>query len=319
MAQKRSGHGPGPLVVLAAVAVLMLRLCLLKCNRAWGLAEPKNADGTWAAAAAKPRPADGIDWAMYMTQRGGAAFDPEAPDILYEDKLAMIWNTYAAGTHVPAFEQIGCAVTCHDPNKGGAAGTSYNYTRQDLAAKKYLTVQGQILDMWHWKLTRHNEQAKVDDQHVRYWLPVNDATSGSGGRAGDQGSEGYRTNPASNGKPTYKSRLTGYVSPLYAIAEVDTVRMTSAELDALPVGSRVSNVLTAPMTGNRAQIDGKAVYDAVAKVWTMEIRRRLVTGDDKDVQYDDMARTYKWGIGVFDNAQIEHSYSGVPLNFVFKR
>ncbi|MBA3889405.1 MAG: hypothetical protein H0X64_02645 [Gemmatimonadaceae bacterium] len=277
-------------------------------------------DGTWLAQAAKPTPAAETEWNAYMAANApaGGRFDPEAPQFLYEDKLALIWNTYAAATHVPEFETAGCAAACHDPSKGGKPGTTYNYARQDLAAKKYLTVQGQILDMWHWKLVRHNQQSKVDDQHVRYWAPVNDATAPSGGRAGDAGLEGYRTNPATSGRPTFKSRLTGHNNPFYAIAEVDTVRMTDAELAAMPAGTVVANVLTSPMTGNRAQIDGRGVHDNVAKVWTMEIRRRLVTGDDKDVQFDDRTRAYTFGIGVFDNAQIEHSYSGMPLSLVFK-
>ena len=62
---------------------------------------------------------------------------------------------------------------------------------------------------------------------------------------------------------------------------------------------------------------GRAVYDKVAQTWTLEIRRRLVTGDDKDVQFDDLARKYKWGVAVFDNAQIEHSVSGTPISLVF--
>ena len=55
------------------------------------------------------------------------------------------------------------------------------------------------------------------------------------------------------------------------------------------------------------------------KPWTYEIRRKLVTGDDKDVQFDDLNRTYKFGIAVFDNAQIEHSWSPALLRLVFKK
>lgn len=277
----------------------------------------KNADGSWSVSPAKPAPATGNDWAAYMASRGGANFNPEAPEFRYEDKLAMIWNTYGTTT-VPEFELTGCAAACHDPTKGGSPGTTYNIVRQDLAAKKYLTVPGQILDLWHWKLVRQNMNAKIDDQYVRYWLPVNDATAGDGGRASDAGAAGYRSNPAVNGRPTYKSATLGILPPLYSWAESDTLRMTDEEVAGLPVGTVVANMITSPLTGNRADIDARGVYDRVARVWTMEIRRRLVTGDDKDVQFSDLTKTFKWGVSVFDNAQIEHSYSGL-LSLVFKQ
>lgn len=276
----------------------------------------KNANGTWSVSPAKPRPTDGTDWAAYMAARGGASFDPEAPEYMYEDKLALIFNTYGAST-VPEFETVGCATACHDPNRNGSPGTTYNGTRQDLAAKKYLMQPGQILDMWHWKLVRQHAVGKIDDQYVRYWVPVNDATASNGGRASDEGAAGYRDNPAINGRPTFKSRTMGIMPPTYSIAETDTLRMTDDEVAALPPGTFVANMLTSPLGGKRADVDARAVYDRVAKVWTMEIRRRLVTGDDKDVQFNDLTRTYKWGVAVFDNAQIEHSYSGSPLSLVF--
>lgn len=279
----------------------------------------KNADGTWSTQPAKPRPTDGTDWAQYMAARGGAAFDPEAPEYAYEDKFAVIWNTYGSGT-VPQFEQAGCAVACHDPARGGLPGTTYNLTRQDQGAKKYLTTAGQILDMWHWKLVRHNMNSIVDDQFVRHWVPVNDASAANGGRASDAGELGYRSNPAVNGRPTYRSASYGTLPVIHSFAEGDTLRMTDAEVAAFPAGTRVANMITSTATGSRADVQGRAVFDPVAQVWTMEIRRRLVTSDaTNDVQFTDLARSYKFGLAVFDNAQIEHSYSGVPLNLVFRR
>lgn len=278
----------------------------------------KRADGTWAVAAAKPAPVDGTDWAAYMAAHGGAAFDREAPEFMYEDKFAVIWNTYGAGT-VPQFEQVGCAAVCHDPGRAGGPGTTYN-SRGDLAAKKYTTVNGQVLDMWHWKMVRHNMNSVVDDQYVRYWVPANDASAGNGGRASDAGNQGYTSNPALNGRPMYRSATGGILPSIFSWAVTDTVRMTDEEVAALPVGAMVANMMTSPVTGSRADIEGRAVFDPVAQVWTMELRRRLVTGDaTNDVQFTDLTRTYKFGVAVFDNAQIEHSYSGVPYSLVFRR
>jgi Ethylbenzene dehydrogenase len=278
----------------------------------------KNGDGSWSVTAAKPAPINGEDWQDYMARYGGAAFDREAIQFKYEDKLAVMWNTYGAGT-VPGFETVGCATACHDPTNGNNPGTTYNAARQDSAAKKYLTVNGQILDMWHWKLVRHNMNAIVDDQYVRYWVPVNDASAGNGGRASDAGDQGYGSNPAINGHPRYKSGVSGYLPAIYSWPSTQNVEISDAEAAGLPVGTQVANLITVPVTGSRADVMGVAVYNPVARVWTMEIRRRLVTADaTNDVQFSDLTRAYKFGIAVFDNAQIEHSYSGVPFSLVFR-
>lgn len=281
----------------------------------------KNADGSWAVSAAKPAPENGVDdWQTYMAKHGGTAFNSEAPENMYEDKVAMIWNTYVAATTVPEFETVGCATACHDPTKGNKPGTTYNYSRNDLAAKKYLTVPGQILDMWHWKMQRMNMNAQMDDQYVKFWLPVNDASAGNGGRSTDAGSPSpYRENPATSGRPTYKSLTQGILPSIYSFQETDTLRMTDAEVAALPVGTLVANMITQRTGGSRGDIDAKGYYDAVAKTWTLEIRRRLLTGDGNDVQFDDLSRKYKFGLAIFDNAQIEHSTSGSPLKLSFKR
>lgn len=278
----------------------------------------KNTDGSWSVAAAKPAPVNGENWQAYMARYGGANFDREAAQFMYEDKFAMIWNTYGAGT-VAGFETVGCAVACHDPRNGNNPGTTYNLARQDSAAKKYLTTNGQILDMWHWKLVRHNMNAIIDDQYVRYWAPVNDASAGNGGRASDAGNQGYASNPALNGHPRYRSSVGGYLPDIYSWPEGQNVEISDADALALPAGTRVANMITSPVTGSRADVVGVGVYNPVAKVWTMELRRRLVTTDaTNDVQFSDLTRAYKFGVAVFDNAQIEHSYSGVPFSLVFR-
>lgn len=277
----------------------------------------KNLDGTWSVAAAKPAPTNGQTWQQYMAARGGVNFNPEAAEYMYEDKMALIWNTYGAST-VPEFETIGCAAVCHDPANNGGPGTTYNGTQRNLAAKKYTNVAGQFLDMWHWKLVRQNMNGKMHDQYVRFWVPVNDATAGDGGRASDAGVVGYASNPATGGRPTFKSATRGILPPIYSWPTSDTLRMTDAEVLALPVGTMVANMMTTMPTLSGADVDGFGVYDAVLKQWTYEIRRRLTTADANDVQFTDLTRAYKFGLAVFDNAQIEHSYSGPVLSFRFK-
>lgn len=271
----------------------------------------KQSDGTWKTASAKPAPYPRWTWVEYM---GGSSFDEEGPDKLYEDKAAIIWNTYGAST-VPGFDNGGCAVLCHDPNNEFRPGTAYNYSDENKAAKKYTNAPSEIADMWHWKYVRMNQHNKMDDQYVRYWVP-NTGDPHEGGRTSDAGSGGYADNPAANGKPTYRNPASVTAPPFYILSSAK-VALTQEELTALPVGALIPNMITSGPTGLRADIDARGVHSG--SMWTLEIRRKLVTGDANDVQFNDLAREYVFGVAVFDNAQIEHSYSLTPLRLAFQR
>jgi hypothetical protein len=271
----------------------------------------KQVDGAWRKMPAKPLPADGTTWAAFM----GKAFNEEAAGYYYEDKLSIAWNTYGATTSA-AFEQTGCAGLCHDPSSGGAAGTTYFYSDQKRAAKKWTNAPSEIVDLWHWKLVRQNQEGKMDDQYVRYWT-VGDAGASEGGRASDAGASGYADAPAdAQGRPVYRGRS---IAPgLFSFPRADTVRLTAAELDGLPIGSMIASMMTSPLSGQRADIDARGFYNPNIKQWQYEIRRKRTTGDDKDVQFVDLTREYKFGLAVFDNAQIEHSWSPAVLRLTFR-
>ena len=52
--------------------------------------------------------------------------------------------------------------------------------------------------------------------------------------------------------------------------------------------------------------------------WTIEIKRALATGNDVDVQFDDLAKDFPFGVAVFDNAAIAHATSAGPVFLRFK-
>jgi len=270
----------------------------------------KQADGSWKSLAAKsPLPVAGVTWASYM----GGAFNEEDPlRFNYEDKLSVMWNTYGAST-VAGFEQSGCAVMCHDPSKANGPGTSYNYTTQQLASKKYTNAPAEIADMWHWKLIRGNQHAKADDQYVRYWVPGPTEAS-SGGRASDAGAAGYASNPAVAGRPQYRGPSSS--APPYYIFDNQKLLLTTTELNAMAVGAEIPNMITSGPTGFRADVDAKGLHNS--GTWAVEFRRMLVTGDPNDVQFDNLTRQYSFGVAIFDNAQIEHRYTPMVAKLVFK-
>ncbi len=207
-------------------------------------------------------------------------------------------------------------MTCHSPANGGQPGTTYYYGDENRAAKKYTNSPNEIADLWHWKLVRNNQHAKVDDQHVRYWVPGS-GEAAEGGRASDEGTSGYGNNPANpGGYPTYRGPEPGV--PPYYIFDSQKIALTDQEAILFPPGTEIPNMITAGPTGFRADIDGKAIHDPIARRWVMDIRRKLVTGDPNDVQFDDLSREYGFGIVVFDNAQIEHSYMTVVGKLAFE-
>jgi hypothetical protein len=272
----------------------------------------KQPDGTWTSLPAKtPLPQDGSNWSDYM---GSRLNEEDASRFNYEDKLAIMWNTYGPST-VAGFDQSGCSVTCHDPGKGGLPGTAYYYGDQNQAAKKYTNAADEIADLWHWKLVRNNQHAKLDDQYVRYWVPGSGGED-EGGRASDEGTSGYGGNPAGpGGYPTYRGPSA---VPPYYIFDNQKIALTDQEALLFAPGTEIANMITSGPTGPRADIDAKAIYSAATQFWTLEIRRKLVTGDPNDVQFDDLSREYSFGVAVFDNAQIEHSYMSIVGKLTFK-
>ena len=267
----------------------------------------KQSDGTWRVGAAKPFPYDGWSWPT--------PGNSELPQYMYEDKVALMWNTYGVST-VAGFDQGGCAVTCHDPAREFGPGKTYFYSDENRAAKKYTNAPGEIADIWHWKFVRMNQHFKLDDQFVKDWQPYT-GDPHNGGRSSDEGKGGYGDNPATNGIPTYRGR-TAMTAPPFYILDNEKQAVTAAELASLPAGAMIPNMITSGPTGYRADVDARGNYDAAQSLWTLEIRRKMITGDTKDVQFDNLAREYAFGVAVFDNAQIEHSYSSTPLRLRFQ-
>lgn len=270
----------------------------------------KQADGSWKVLAGKsPTPAAGVTWAEYMD----AGFDEEDPARFnYEDKLSIMWNTYGAST-VAGFEQSGCASVCHDPASNNGPGTTYNQTTQHLAAKMYTNAPAEIADLWHWKLVRTNQHAKADDQYVRYWVP-GPTGAGDGGRASDAGAAGYGSNPAVDGRPQYRG--PSLTVPPYYIFDNQKLALDATAAAAMAVGAEIPNMITSGATGFRADVDAKGLHSL--GTWGVEFRRKLVTGDVNDVQFNDLTRQYAFGVAIFDNAQIEHRYAPMVARLAFK-
>lgn len=203
----------------------------------------------------------------------------------YEDKLAVIWNI---DNSIAGFNQAGCMMVCHAGEAGKAFGN------------KYTSSPGEKGDVWHWKSVRTGPVGQADDQYVddaRWSETVPEAGRHSDPNLGG----GYKDNKNADGTaPAYMA--AGGANQGYWLLDSDKIPF----VDTFQPGDEVASILVAPLTGDRGELPAMARYEGGA--WTMELSRALVTGSDKDVQFSDQAQPYYFGVAIFDNASVRHSY-----------
>jgi ethylbenzene dehydrogenase len=78
----------------------------------------------------------------------------------------------------------------------------------------------------------------------------------------------------------------------------------------------VPGIVVAPFTGDRGDISARVTWKDGVR--TIVFWRKLVTGSEYDVQFDDMKKTYAFGVAVFDNAQVRHAFTPGVLKLVFE-
>jgi hypothetical protein len=220
-------------------------------------------------------------------------------NLWYEDKLAFIWPI---NNSIPEFEEDGCYTACHDGENEDVKPFGNKYTEEE----------GQMGDIWHWKSVRNLNQ--VHDQYVdstRYSEETKEA--------------GRHSDPSESGG--YKNNITEDKSgPAFMFGGEDFPRDGSPgailESEAVPfdpavfeVGDRVPGIIKSEFVGDAGDI--AAGWKWEDGMWTLEFGRKLVTGSEFDVQFEDLSATYYFGVAVFDNAQVRHAYHKNPAVFVF--
>ena len=213
----------------------------------------------------------------------------------YEDKMAMIWNISS-----PAFEAKGCMSACHT-----GQGKPYG--------NKYTDGAGERLDMWHLKGVRTGPVGQIDDQYADNTRYDKDKTPNAGRKSDPKTGGGYNDN-VSDDKKGPKFALKGNKpAPPYWIVDAEKEPLDDSKYKA---GDEVPGIIIAPFTGDRGDIALKSVWKDGA--WTHVIARKLVTGSEFDVQFNDLKKPYAFGVAVFDNAQVRHAYSLGVLKLQFE-
>jgi hypothetical protein len=220
---------------------------------------------------------------------------------VYEDKFALIWSI---NNSIKGFETTGCFVACH-------AGENPD---EKPFGNKYTASEGELGDIWHWKSVRNDGQ--VDDQFLdatRYSADTPEA-----GRKSDaKDSGGYADNVTEDKSgPAFTSPsidpATG--APGY-ILDSEKTPLDQAAADALPADSYIPGIIKSPIVGDRGDIS--AAWKWADGVWTIEFSRALTTRSETDVQFEDLAGTYYFGLAVFENAQVRHAFQNGSTPFVF--
>jgi hypothetical protein len=229
-----------------------------------------------------------------------------------EDRAALLWNTEDA---INGFEQNkqGCVAACHD----------------DVFRTDHSEERG---DLWQWMAGRTNPSTRVPDVGWMDDLSLTDigimTDEDTGSAVWDVNSfyahdDNASTVPFSAGdEPKWKEGITP-PNPdpegNFLFRDFDTFieDLNDFEDGAILPGYRLGR----PVDGqDRADIQAKGTYDVDEKIWTLEIQRKLVTGNEGDVSFDDMLDDYDFGISIFDNQDggVETHYQSELVTLVFE-
>jgi hypothetical protein len=218
-------------------------------------------------------------------------------NVYYEDKMAFIWPI-AEG--IRSFESKGCFTACHDGENEDVKPYGNKYTDEGMG------------DIWHWKSVRNVNQ--LDDQYLDS-TQYSPETPGAGRHGDPKDGGGYVNNDNEDKTAPMWMGPEGYPvdgSPGYIL---DTEKLPFDD-SLFVAGDMIGGVTTAPFEGDRGDLS--AGYHWEDGMWTVEIGRKLETGSEYDVQYDDLSKPYNFGVAVFDNAQVRHAYQYKSNELVFQ-
>ena len=256
-------------------------------------------------------PTKSLERQPWVKQPDGTWKQLKAPDstghenTYYEDKMAILWNI-----NTKDFDKKGCEVACHKARGGKVAGIA-----DKSPGRKFTDAPGQTLDLWHWKAVRTGPVGQMDDQYVD---DTKDPTKNEdwGRKGNDKTGGGYvdNVNKDKTG-PAWMNKTPSEENKYWVLDDQKT-----PFVDNFKPGDMVPGIVVAPFTGPRGNITAKGVWKN--GLWTVEIKRKLVTTGEKakeqDVQFDDPKKTYYFGVSVFDNTQINHVYHEGVHRLIFK-
>jgi hypothetical protein len=230
---------------------------------------------------------------------------------------------------VEGFGIAGCAITCH-------------------ADRMHTNGPNETVDMWKWHAAYDNAAGYMTDEFLDDTLVIGEKIKpGYSNFEIDKTWQSHKLDAANSDyinerKNTKTDEKDNYIGPLYyepdAVGD-DAYYLTAGEieegeavelstLDRLNDGSEIPVNYTVPgyiqerPFGSAGDIDAKGVY--IDEEWHLEIRRKLVTGNPDDIQFD-IAKIYRFSIAVNNDSRGSantgigqgHSISLVAKTFEF--
>ena len=178
---------------------------------------------------------------------------------------------------------LGCAGYCH-PNLTLSADPAKSQIG-DGVASMHTAVYGDMADLWQWTSTRSRPLNTLLDGYIDY------GEQSYNGRKLDEGSMPFEDNASMQPfRPRFVHRgdlaSGSYQQPGFATASLTrealvpiTAEMEFAEGVSLPF------YIGVPATGGRADVETAAQFDAERFTWTVEFRRKRLTGEATDHQF----------------------------------
>jgi hypothetical protein len=248
---------------------------------------------------------DGTKWGPLKELR---AFEEE-PRKADEDRLGIHWSI---NDSIKGFAEKGCQVICHDSGR---------FAKEE--SRMFTNSPTEFADQWHWKAARSNPIGYSDDK----WMDNKVLTKAQEPDRGERREAAHHGDAKGEGKLNYSDNKTKDKKPKFMHKRGKTGSYFLTKQDATPIdyskttfkkGDRIPAYTLARPRGSRGDVDTGGVWKDGR--WTLEIGRKMVNADKAhDVQFDDLKKTYYFGIAVFDNDGADiHTRPESPIALTYK-
>ncbi|MBF0295646.1 MAG: c-type cytochrome [Magnetococcales bacterium] len=180
---------------------------------------------------------------------------------------------------------LGCAGYCHPNLKEGRDPKTTPVGKG--SAEMHTALPGDTADVWHWKATRTNPARSADDGHIDFAAGAVEGFKADPGQAAFEDNDTKALGMADTSQPAFVNRedfqAGRFSTPGFASSPVTeenrlaiTPDMTFAEGTTLPYA------MHRQATAGRGDVAAFGRFDPKTSRWTIEFKRKLVTGDPFD-------------------------------------
>lgn len=221
----------------------------------------------------------GAGWVEERTDMLG----PLGEGTFAEDELAISFHT----------EPGGCTATCH-------------FKRNNMPNPH--KTKGDTADIWRWRSVSTDPVGQAEDG---WWDGKPDPLTG-GQHVDNKAGGGYFLNLNDDWMQPYLLPSHWAIRDFIDVGSSEAVPYL-AESDGYAVGDRIPAVLVSKAYGDVGDVVARGRW--VGGLWTVEFSRRISTGSDFDVSFN---QSYYLGIAPFDNADKKHAYHLRPIHLVLE-